>query len=507
MRRAIRLSSLLLVLLGILALLAVACGDDEDEPGPTNQPAGGTATGAAGTPATSGLKTGAAGIAKNPRTVRGLDAWTGLTQSLDDGLAIWKTRPSSENRTGITKDTIKLGQSAIISGPAASVEACWGPIGQAILKRINEAGGIHGRSIQWIKYDDGLNPAVTVNNIKKLVEQDKIFATFFSENTAGHQATRSYLEEQKILELFPTDADPLSIDPPWPYYVGTFGSGSLIGYGYYADYIKQNMPNAKVALITSDTANQQVIRDSFKAAAQKQGVNIVFDGVAPAAQVDLSSQVQQAISSGADVLLSFALPQAQPNVLTALRQTFGNRTMKTMAFGTPPVKELSPLYAGDISAYSSKDVLTDPGLPLWGQMEKLAAEENARWCPSGVSTVSVMNAIEFLVRALEAAGPDPTREGVMEGIKYAFDGYNCTMCLAPTYLSYVDNIDFEVFQFSTWNATENKRVPTGQPISYETSAGKSPRGNDPKYGCTVPDRIKALNLPNYPSTLCPWKTP
>lgn len=116
-----------------------------------------------------------------------------------------------------------------------------------------------------------------------------------------------------------------------------------------------------------------------------------------------------------------------------------------------------------------------------------------------------MQAIELLVRALEAAGPDPTREGVLEGMQYAFDGYSCTLCLAPTFLSYTDTIANETYQFATWNAAQNKIVPTGQPISFETSTGKNPRGNDAKYGCEVPADLKALKLPNYPNTLCPWK--
>lgn len=148
---------LALALMAILGIVAAACGGDDEEPAATNASAGGGATGSATSPAAGGVKLGGAGVAKNPRTVRGLDSWTSLTESLDDGLAIWKTRPADENRTGITKDTIKLGQSAIISGPAANVEACWGPIGQAIFKRINEAGGIHGREIEWIKYDDALD--------------------------------------------------------------------------------------------------------------------------------------------------------------------------------------------------------------------------------------------------------------------------------------------------------------------------------------------------------------
>ncbi len=495
--------SLVIGLLGILMVLAVACGSDE-EPAATNAPGGGGSTAASGTQAPSGPKLGGAGIAKNPRTVRGLDAWTGLTQSLDDGLAVWKTRPAGETRTGVTKDKIKLGQSALITGPQAGWELCNGPISQAILKRINEAGGIHGRSIEFIKYDSGQNPTVDLQNIKKLVQQDNIFATFWSENTVGHQASAAFIREQKLLELQAIDNDLPFMEPPWPYYAAQIGTASFIGQGSYADYIKQNIPDAKVALLTGDITYYRNNAGIFKERAAKIGLNIVDEVLLPITQMDPTSQVQEAITSGANVLYANVGTPQQPAMLRALRQTLGNKTIKAFNTGWPAKDQPEELYDGSIQASYYKTGDTNPDLPLWHQMEKLASEENARYCLSNAATVA--NATEFLVRGLEAAGPDLTREGLLEALQYAYDNYMCTLCVSPIYLSYVDNMAFENTQFYRIE-TGGKRTPLGQPLNFETSLGKGVRGNDPKYGCTVPDDIKALSLPNYPSTLCPWKKP
>lgn len=493
--------SVLLTLLAALGLLAIACGGGEEDEGVTTAPTGGGST---STPAGT-LKTGSAGISSNPRTVRGLEGWTGLTQSLDDGLAVWKTRPSNETRTGITKDNIKLGQSSIISGPAAQYDACTGPLQQAILKRINEAGGIHGRKIEFIRRDDQFNPVITVQVIKTLVERDQIFATFYSQNTAGHQATRDYLKENKILELVPADNDLPILEPPWPYYTGAGVNASPMADAANADFVKKNFPNAKVGLITTDSAFSRIHRDLFRARAEQNGTQIVADVTVPTAQVDTTSQVQQLVNAGADIMVMSLLPTPGLNAITALRQTLGNKTMKIFGSALPPSQDFYQLFDGNIGVLSFKSSADSPELPLWGNLKKLAEEENARYCVGGTSDYIVFET-ETLVRALEAAGPDLTREGVMEGMQHAFNGYNCTNCVAPIHLSYVDTVAAESFQFFRWDGAQGKAVFLGEPLSYETTLGKGARGNDPKYPCAVPAEIKALNLPNYPDTLCPWKS-
>ncbi len=503
MKLSFRPLTLLVALLVVVGLLAMACGSDEEGPAATNPPA----TGGAGSSPTSGaLKLGSAGIANNPRTVRGLEGWSGLTKSLDDGLAVWKTRPANETRTGITSDTIKLGQSAIISGAAATNEACWGPLHQAIIKRINEAGGIHGRKIEFIKRDDGFNPVQTVQVIKALVERDNIFATYFSENTAGHQATRDFLKEHKVLEIAPTDNDLAVLEPPWPYYTGVIYAAPFIGSAVYADYIKQNYPDAKIGIITTDSAYSRNDRDVFKAQAEKLGLKIVADVTVPVSQVDPTSQVQQIVAAGADLMVANLLPIPAPNAMTALRQTIGNKTMKTMKFPAPPSPEFYALYDGNIATTTFATSITSPEMPVWNQLKKLAEEENARYCV-GAGSDALVHETEIMVRALEAAGPDLTREGVMEGLQYAFDGYKCTDCFAPIYLSYVDTVAAESFQFYKWDGAQAKATLVGEPVSYETSLGKGVRGNDPRYPCEVPQELSALKLPNYPNTLCPWKKP
>jgi hypothetical protein len=85
----------------IMAMMAVACGSDKNN---TDKTATGARSPAAASPTSASVRPGAAGIASNPRDVRGLE---GLL-TLDDGLAMYKERPASEDRTGVTKDTIKL---------------------------------------------------------------------------------------------------------------------------------------------------------------------------------------------------------------------------------------------------------------------------------------------------------------------------------------------------------------------------------------------------------------
>lgn len=489
MRGNVRNFLLTLGLIAVLGILATACGGDDEEA------AAPAATGAS--PASS-LKLGAAGIPSNPRPVRGLEQWL----VLDDGLAVWKQRPASEDRTGITKDSIKLGQSALITGAAADIEACQGPIGQAIVKRINEAGGIHGRKIEWIKRDNQLNPAVHVQIIKELVEKDQVFALVDQMISTGHEAVRGYMHTAKVPELFQNAQVLSDLEPPWPYLAQSM-SFVLESSSAAADYVKQAFPDAKVAVITSDTAGYRGMSDTFKARAGKIGLNVVADYLVPVTQVDLSSQAVQIARSGATFIYDAAIsPQARPNFYRSLQDVAGVK-IPTLG-GAPPSADLGKLYDGSASMASTLTPQTSPDLPLWAALEKLASEENARYCATMVG--GKWQIMELLIRLLEAAGPDLTREGLLEAQQYAFDGkWKCSICLAPVYLNYADGYVNEVYRATRWDASQNKLVFAGEPISYETSLGEGLRGTDARFPCDVPAEVKGLNLPNYPSTLCPWK--
>jgi branched-chain amino acid transport system substrate-binding protein len=126
-------------------------------------------------------------------------------------LAVLMSAPEVAARTGVTDSEIVLGCSNSFSGPLAFTGEQATKYGVDLyVKVVNDAGGIHGRKIRTIYYDDGYRPQQAVANTKKLVEQDGIFAVIAPQGTPPVMATLEYLEEQRVPLLFPFQGSPVT---------------------------------------------------------------------------------------------------------------------------------------------------------------------------------------------------------------------------------------------------------------------------------------------------------
>jgi branched-chain amino acid transport system substrate-binding protein len=126
-------------------------------------------------------------------------------------LAVVMSAPEVAARTGVTDSEIVLGCSNSFSGPLAFTGEQATKYGVDLyVKVVNDAGGIHGRKIRTIYYDDGYRPQQAVANTKKLVEQDGIFAVIAPQGTPPVMATLEYLEEQRVPLLFPFQGSPVT---------------------------------------------------------------------------------------------------------------------------------------------------------------------------------------------------------------------------------------------------------------------------------------------------------
>src|SRR3984893_4102140 len=150
--------------------------------------------------------------------------------------------------TGATDTEIKIGNIMPYSGPASA----YGVIGKteaAYFKKINDAGGINGRKINFISYDDGYSPPKTVEQARKLVESDEVLFIFNSLGTPPNSAIQKYMNSKKVPQLFVATGATKWNDPgEYPWTMGwqpNYQSESRI----YAKYILKNMPNAKIAIL------------------------------------------------------------------------------------------------------------------------------------------------------------------------------------------------------------------------------------------------------------------
>ncbi len=181
---------------------------------------------------------------------------------------------ASGSDPGITASTIKLGGSYPFSGPASA----YGTIGvaaKAYFDWLNAKGGINGRKVEFTTLDDGYEPARALQNAKRLVEQDKVFALFNTLGTPNNLAIWDYTNQQKVPQVFvATGASYWGADvAKHPFTIGwqpDYVSEARV----YASYLKQSKPNAKVAVLYQNDAYGKDLLNGFKDATQGSGIQV-----------------------------------------------------------------------------------------------------------------------------------------------------------------------------------------------------------------------------------------
>src|SRR5271154_322810 len=154
----------------------------------------------------------------------------------------------ADNTPGVTDTEIKIGQTMPYSGPASA----YGVIGKAdvaYFKMINEAGGINGRKLNLISLDDGYSPPKTVEQTRRLVEQDQVAFLFNSLGTPTNAAIRQYLNDNKVPQIFVATGASMFGDPehfPWTIgYQPNYQTEARI----FAKHILQSKPDAKIGVL------------------------------------------------------------------------------------------------------------------------------------------------------------------------------------------------------------------------------------------------------------------
>src|SRR6267143_4921194 len=149
---------------------------------------------------------------------------------------------------GATDSEIKIGNIMPYSGPL-SAYALIGRTQDAFFKKLNAEGGINGRKINFISYDDAYSPAKAVEQARKLVENDEVLAMFAVLGTASNSAVQKYLNARKVPQLFVVSGATRWNDPknfPWTIgYLPSYQAEARI----YAKYIRNERPSGKIAVL------------------------------------------------------------------------------------------------------------------------------------------------------------------------------------------------------------------------------------------------------------------
>jgi branched-chain amino acid transport system substrate-binding protein len=209
---------------------------------------------------------------------------------------------------GVTATEIKIGNTVPYSGPASSYGVL-GKLESAFFGMVNEQGGVAGHKINFISLDDNYSPPKTVEQIRRLVEEEKVAFTFATLGTPTNSAIVRYMNQKKVPQLFvATGADKWGNYKATPWTIGwqpSYRTEAQI----YTKYILQQKPNAKIAILyQNDDFGKDYpagVKDVLGAKYDKMVTTATYETSDPT----IDSQITSLQASGADVLLVAAIPK------------------------------------------------------------------------------------------------------------------------------------------------------------------------------------------------------
>jgi branched-chain amino acid transport system substrate-binding protein len=222
---------------------------------------------------------------------------------------------------GITDSSVTIGSSYPFSGPASAYSAIPKAL-NGYFKKLNEAGGVNGRQVKFVTYDDGYEPQRALANARRLVEQDKVFAIVNPLGTANNLAMRDYLNQKKVPQLFvATGATVFGAQqdkfPDTTGFQPTYVTEAKV----YAQYLKQVKPNAKVAVLLQNDGFGKDLLGGFTEAIAGSGITVVAQQTYEPTDPTVAPQVTKLAASKADVLLDISTPKAGAQTIATVAQT------------------------------------------------------------------------------------------------------------------------------------------------------------------------------------------
>ena len=321
--------------------------------------------------------------------------------------------------TGASDTEIKIGNIMPYSGPASA----YGVIGkteEAYFKKVNAEGGINGRKINFITYDDAYSPPKTVEQARKLVESDEVLLIFNPLGTPSNSAIQKYMNSKKVPQLFVATGATKWNDPKdFPWTMGwqpNYQSETQI----YAKYILKNYPNAKIGVLYQNDDYGKDYLKGLKDGLGSKTSMIVLEESYEVSEPTIDSHIVKLKASGADVFINIATPKFAAQAIK-----------KNAEIGWKPAHFLNNVSAsvgsvmkpagfenaqGIISSAYLKDPTdqqwkNDAGMKAWNEfLDKYYPEANR--ADGGV--MFGYTVAQGLVQVLKQCGDNLTRENVMK---------------------------------------------------------------------------------------------
>jgi ABC-type branched-subunit amino acid transport system substrate-binding protein len=322
--------------------------------------------------------------------------------------------------TGATDTEIKIGNIMPYSGPASA----YGVIGKteaAYFKKINDAGGINGRKINFISYDDGYSPPKTVEQARKLVESDEVLLVFNSLGTPPNSAIHKYMNSKKVPQLFVATGATKWNDPKdFPWTMGwqpNYQSETQI----YAKYILKNNPNAKIAvLFQNDDYGKDYLKGLKDGLGAKAASMIVAEESFETSEPSVDNHIVKLKSTNADIFVNISTPKFAAQAIKKMAEIqwkplhFLNNVSASVGSVIKPAgyeNSQDIISAAYLKDASDKQWDNDAGMKEFYAFLAKDFPEGDRLDGSVVVGYGVS---QTLVKVLQMCGDNLTRENVMK---------------------------------------------------------------------------------------------
>ena len=321
---------------------------------------------------------------------------------------------------GASDTEIKVGQTMPFSGPASAYSSI-GKTQAAYLKMINDQGGINGRKINLIQYDDAYSPPKAVEQIRKLVESDEVLLTFQIIGTPVNAAVQKYLNAKKVPQLFAATGASRFTDPKnFPWTMG-FNPNYFVEGRIYGQYILKEHPNAKIGVLyQNDDLGKDYLNGIKAGLGDKAAKMIVTEASYEVSDPTVDSQVLKIKDAGADLFFSATTPKQAAQAIKKIAEMGWHPVQIVDINATSVGAVLKPAGLEAAKGLISVNYGKEPLDPTWKDDAGLKKyfDFMAKYYPDGdkdsnFNTYGYSTA-QLLVHVLKQCGDDLTRENVMK---------------------------------------------------------------------------------------------
>src|ERR1043166_8619211 len=362
---------------------------------------------------------------------------------------------------GASDTEIKIGNTNPYSGPASA----YGAIGKSIaayFRMLNERGGVNGRKVNFISYDDGYSPPKTVEMARKLVEQDEVLLLFQSLGTPSNTAIHKYMNAKKVPQLFVSTGAAKWNDPKnFPWTMGwqpNYQTEARI----YAAYILKNHPGKTIGILyQNDDFGKDYVIGLREGLGDQAGKLILVESSYETSSPTVDSQVVQIKGANPDIFINIATPKFAAQAIRKIAELNWHPVHFLTNVSASIGGVMKPAGYENDQGILSTAYLKDPKDPQW-KNDPAMNEWRAfmtKWYPEGdqddASTVFAYGVAKGLEQVLRQCGDDLTRENVMKqaaNLNFEIGIYlpGTKIKTSPTDFAPLEQLQMMRFKGETW---------------------------------------------------------